>query len=82
MLNSNVAKQTSNDYLKFMSDFTLHIQEETDMPGSGTQSEPSNALPPDHEDAKKWFYRDPQGDLQGDCFCVLFNLFMLLECQC
>ena len=25
----------------------------------------SEALPLDHEDAKKWFYRDPQGDLQG-----------------
>lgn len=22
-------------------------------------------LPPDHEDAKKWFYRDPQGQVQG-----------------
>lgn len=23
-------------------------------------------LPPDHEDAKKWFYRDPQGQVQGE----------------
>lgn len=25
----------------------------------------SGGVPLDHEDAKKWFYRDPQGDLQG-----------------
>lgn len=25
----------------------------------------AGSVPMDHEDAKKWFYRDPQGDLQG-----------------
>ena len=24
-----------------------------------------SALPKDHENYSKWFYRDPQGDLQG-----------------
>lgn len=28
-------------------------------------------LPPDHEDAKKWFYRDPQGQVQGRSTCLL-----------
>ena len=30
-------------------------------------------LPLDHEDAKKWFYRDPQGDLQGKSSLVHVN---------
>lgn len=25
----------------------------------------SGSVPMAHEDAKKWFYKDPQGDLQG-----------------
>ena len=25
----------------------------------------SGGVPMNHEDAKKWFYKDPQGDLQG-----------------
>ena len=29
-----------------------------------TRSQPA-ALPLDHENYNKWFYRDPQGDLQG-----------------
>ena len=28
----------------------------------------SGGVPMNHEDAKKWFYKDPQGDLQGACF--------------
>ncbi|XP_052212053.1 GRB10-interacting GYF protein 2-like [Dreissena polymorpha] len=29
------------------------------------EEERRSALPPDHEHYNKWFYRDPQGDLQG-----------------
>lgn len=29
------------------------------------QPSPSVAVPLDHENAQKWFYRDPQGDTQG-----------------
>ena len=28
----------------------------------------SGGVPMNHEDAKKWFYKDPQGDLQGVYF--------------
>ena len=30
----------------------------------------SGGVPMNHEDAKKWFYKDPQGDLQGIYFIV------------
>lgn len=33
-------------------------------PGVPTPKD-STALPTDHEDAHKWFYKDPQGDMQG-----------------
>lgn len=34
-------------------------------PAALPQPSPSVAVPLDHENAQKWFYRDPQGDTQG-----------------
>ena len=34
----------------------------------------SGGVPMNHEDAKKWFYKDPQGDLQGGNNTLLFQL--------
>lgn len=33
-------------------------------------------LPPDHEDAKKWFYRDPQGQVQGEQITFISCIFL------
>ena len=41
-------------------------QEEVVVPQSPPQTPTGGgALPQDHENYSKWFYRDPQGDLQG-----------------
>ena len=44
------------------------------------QLDPLNsvALPLDHEDSKKWFYRDPQGDLQGKILALLYLKYLKL----
>ena len=44
---------------------TLSAEEEQMIQGRMTSSG-KGFLAQDHEDAKKWFYRDPQGDIQGD----------------
>lgn len=35
------------------------------VPPTVPQTVPSVAVPLDHENSQKWFYRDPQGDTQG-----------------
>lgn len=42
-----------------------------DKPEGPTAAANKDVLPPDHENAKKWFYRDPQGDLQGMTYRLL-----------
>ena len=50
---------------------------ETETPNMAERS--SDVLPPDHEHAKKWFYRDPQGDLQGKLACGSYALWLVLK---
>ena len=38
-------------------------------------------LPPTHEHAHKWFYKDPQGQVQGNYSLLPFQPFMLFLYQ-
>ncbi|XP_064643332.1 GRB10-interacting GYF protein 2-like isoform X2 [Lineus longissimus] len=42
---------------------------EEDAKSDGKLKVESGALPWEHDDAKRWFYRDPQGELQGPFNC-------------
>ena len=48
-------------FISVYSNFQDECKEEEVVVNSTT----TGALPPDHENYSKWFYRDPQGDLQG-----------------
>lgn len=41
------------------------LQEDERFGGGSSLRAPPRALPLAHEAARKWFYRDPQGDIQG-----------------
>lgn len=42
------------------------------------KSDPNNLVyPQDHENALKWFYKDPQGDMQGTIVSCLLREFVV-----
>ena len=64
----NSAQNNSNksDTVKVKNEETNDDDKEKVVPTPGVPTpKDSTALPIDHEDAHKWFYKDPQGDMQG-----------------
>lgn len=44
-------------------------------------SQPVNAVPINHENAFKWYYRDPQDEVQGEQLLTI-DIYVLRECVC
>lgn len=53
------------DHLEKAAENLVATMDEEDIKPDPVVKVEQGAVPLDHEDAKKWFYKDPQGDLQG-----------------